>query len=99
LYAAYGSVLQDIQETLAEPVPLLLRNAPTNLMKDLGYGKGYKYAHHFSEHVTDMNCLPPSLAGKTYFMPSGEGYEATVSERLKEWRDKVKRIREKTEKK
>ena len=85
--------------TLAEPVPLHLRNAPTSLMKDLGYGRGYKYAHQFSERVTDMNCLPPSLAGKTYFAPSGEGYEATVSERLKELRSKVKQDREKAEKK
>ena len=99
LYKAYESVLQDIKMTLAEPVPLHLRNAPTSLMKDLGYGRGYKYAHQFSERVTDMNCLPPSLAGKTYFAPSGEGYEATVSERLKEWRSKVKQDREKTEKK
>jgi len=94
LYKAYESVLQDVQGTLAEPVPLHLRNAPTSLMKDLGYGKGYKYAHNFSEHVTNMNCLPPSLLGKRYFSPSGEGFEATVSQRLKEWRDKVKQYRE-----
>jgi putative ATPase len=99
LYAAYGSVLEDIKETLAEPVPLHLRNASTSLMKDLGYGKGYKYAHHFTERVTDMNCLPPSLTGKTYFTPSGEGYEATMNQRMKEWRDKVKQIRERAEKK
>jgi putative ATPase len=99
IYKAYESALQDIKMTLADPVPLHLRNAPTSLMKDLGYGRGYKYAHQFSERVTDMNCLPPSLAGKTYFAPSGEGYEATVSERLKEWRSKVKQDREKAEKK
>jgi len=98
IYKAYESALQDIKMTLADPVPLHLRNAPTSLMKDLGYGRGYKYAHQFSERVTDMNCLPPSLAGKTYFAPSGEGYEATVSERLKEWRSKVKQDREKAEK-
>ena len=99
IYKAYESVLQDIKMTLAEPVPLHLRNAPTSLMKDLGYGRGYKYAHQFSERVTDMNCLPPSLSGKNYFIPSGEGYEATVSQRLKEWRSKVKQDREKAEKK
>jgi len=99
IYKAYESALQDIKMTLADPVPLHLRNAPTSLMKDLGYGRGYKYAHQFSERVTDMNCLPPSLAGKTYFAPSGEGYEATVSERLKELRSKVKQDREKAEKK
>ena len=99
IYKAYESVLQDIKMTLAEPVPLHLRNAPTSLMKDLGYGRGYKYAHQFSERVTDMNCLPASLSGKRYFIPSGEGYEATVSQRLKEWRGKVKRDREKAEEK
>jgi putative ATPase len=99
IYKAYEAVLEDIKMTLAEPVPLHLRNAPTSLMKDLGYGRGYKYAHQFSDRVTDMNCLPPALSGKSYFIPSGEGYEATVSQRLKEWRSKVKQDREKAEKK
>ncbi len=96
LYKAYESVLHDIKETLAEPVPLHLRNAPSRLMKDLGYGKEYKYAHHFSEGVADMDCLPPALIGKGYYIPSGEGFEATVTQRLKEWRDRVKRSREKS---
>lgn len=99
IYKAYESVLLDIKMTPAEPVPLHLRNAPTNLMKDLGYGRGYQYAHQFSDRVTDMDCLPLSLSGKTYFTPSGEGYEATLRERLNEWRGKVKQIRERAEKK
>ena len=99
LYKAYASVLQDVKETLAEPVPMHLRNAPTRLMKDLGYGKGYKYAHNYSECVADMSCLPASLLGRKYFNPSSEGFEAILSERLKEWREKMKRSRDQAGKK
>ena len=67
-----------------EPVPLHLRNAPTELMKDLGYGQGYRYAHDHPEGVVDMNCLPESLAGHKYYHPSEEGMERTIKSRLAE---------------
>ncbi|MFN8005641.1 MAG: replication-associated recombination protein A [Terriglobia bacterium] len=90
VYTAYEAVQGDIKRTVAEPVPFHLRNAPTSLMKDLGYSKGYKYAHHYSERVTDMDCLPQSLLGKIYYKPSDQGYESTLKERLKVWRNRVK---------
>ncbi len=84
LYTAYGSVLQDVEQTAAEPVPLHLRNAPTSLMKDLGYGKGYQYAHDAEEKVADMLCLPDSLRHRVYYRPTNEGIEKRIKERLEE---------------
>jgi putative ATPase len=84
LYTAYGAVLQDVEQTAAEPVPLHLRNAPTGLMKDLGYGRGYQYAHDAEEKVTDMQCLPESLKNRTYYHPTNEGIEKRIRERLEE---------------
>ena len=75
LYTAYGEVLADIEAKPAEPVPLYLRNAPTRLMKELDYGKGYEYAHDVEGKVADMECLPPSLAGRRYYQPTNEGRE------------------------
>jgi putative ATPase len=95
LYRAYGEVVQDVKNTLAEPVPMHLRNAPTKLMKELGYGKGYRYAHEFEDKLTDMSCLPKSLEQRVYFSPSDEGFEHTVQERLKSWRDKIQQLKEK----
>ncbi len=70
VYTAYGAVRGDIQATAAEPVPLHLRNAPTKLLKDLEYGKGYQYAHDVEGRVADMECLPSSLAGRKYYQPT-----------------------------
>ncbi len=84
LYTAYGAVLQDVESTAAEPVPLHLRNAPTSLMKDLGYGKGYQYAHDVEEKVVDMQCLPNSLRNRVYYHPTNEGVEKRIRERLEE---------------
>jgi len=84
LYTAYGSVTQDVESTAADPVPLHLRNAPTGLMKGLGYGKGYQYAHDVEGKVAAMECLPESLRGKTYYEPTNEGIEKRVRERLEE---------------
>jgi putative ATPase len=84
LYTAYGAVLQDVESTAAEPVPLHLRNAPTSLMKDLGYGKGYQYAHDVEEKVVDMQCLPDSLRNRVYYRPTNEGVEKRIRERLEE---------------
>jgi putative ATPase len=86
LYTAYGSVTKDLESTRAEPVPLHLRNAPTGLMKEIGYGKGYQYAHDVEEKVADMECLPESLAGKTYYRPTDQGFEARLRQRMEEIR-------------
>ena len=92
VYVAYGAAAEDALQQIAEPVPLHIRNAPTKLMKDLDYGKGYKYAHSEAEGVADMDCLPPSLAGKTYYQPTGRGFEETIRKRIQEW----KQLRKKT---
>ncbi len=78
--------MEDVQKTEADPVPLHLRNAVTGLMKNVGYGKGYKYAHNFKEKVTDMQCLPDNLSGNTYYKPSDQGFEARVRTRMEEIR-------------
>jgi putative ATPase len=82
VYRAYGEAVQDALETRAEPVPLWIRNAPTGLMKGLGYGKGYAYAHDEAEGVSGMDCLPDSLVGKRYYRPTDRGHEADLNERL-----------------
>lgn len=84
LYIAYERAKKDASTMLAEPVPLVLRNAPTRLMKELDYGKGYQYAHDSADKLTDMQCLPDSLAGKTYYSPTEEGLEARFKARLQE---------------
>jgi putative ATPase len=89
LYTAYGAVLQDVEQTAAEPVPLHLRNAPTGLMKNLGYGRGYQYAHDVEEKVVDMQCLPDGLRNRTYYHPTNEGVEKRIRERLEE----IKRLK------
>ncbi|HLK03595.1 MAG TPA: replication-associated recombination protein A [Candidatus Acidoferrum sp.] len=86
VYTAYGSVLEDVHKTEADPVPLHLRNAPTNLMKNIGYGAGYKYAHNFDEKVTDMSCLPENLAGRSWYKPTDQGFEQRLRARLDEIR-------------
>ncbi|QNI33093.1 replication-associated recombination protein A [Alloacidobacterium dinghuense] len=86
LYTAYGEVLSDIEHTRAEPVPLHLRNAPTGLMKNLGYGKDYKYAHDEAGRVADMECLPESLRNRTYYHPTNEGREKLLAQRMEEIR-------------
>jgi putative ATPase len=82
LYRAYGDVEEDLKRTIAEPVPLHLRNAVTGLMKHMGYGRGYQYAHDTEEKVTDMTCLPESLLGRVYYHPTDQGFEARIRQRL-----------------
>jgi putative ATPase len=89
VYTAYGEVLDDVHKTEADPVPLHLRNAVTGLMKNVGYGQGYKYAHDFDEKLTDMTCLPDNLAGRTWYKPTDQGFEQRLRARLEEIR-KVK---------
>ena len=84
LYMAYEAAKKDALTMLAEPVPLVIRNAPTRLMKELDYGKGYVYAHDTEEKLSSMQCLPDSLAGKTYYRPTEEGREAAFKERREE---------------
>jgi len=84
LYTAYGAVQADVEQTAAEPVPLHLRNAPTGLMKGLGYGEGYQYAHDLEEKIADMQCLPDNLAGRVYYHPTNEGVEKRIRERIEE---------------
>jgi putative ATPase len=86
LYTAYGAVKSDVAGTRNDPVPIHLRNAPTKLMKDIGYGKDYKYAHDFEEGVVEQQNLPDAISGRTYYKPTRRGYEKTVSERLEKWR-------------
>ena len=90
LHTAYAAVQQDVEQTAAEPVPLHLRNAPTSLMKGLGYGKGYQYAHDTEEKVADMQCLPDSLGNRVYYHPTNEGVEKRIRERLEE----IKRLKQ-----
>ena len=86
LYTAYGDVQQDIEQTAAEPVPLHLRNAPTGLMKGLGYGKDYQYAHDVEGKVASMQCLPDNLRDRVYYKPTNEGIEKRIRERMEEIR-------------
>jgi putative ATPase len=94
LYTGYGTVQEDLQRTIAEPVPLHLRNAVTGLMGNLGYGKGYQYAHNAEETVTNMTCLPDSLADRVYYSPTDQGFENRIRQRL----DEIRRIQGKDRK-
>ncbi|MBQ6535296.1 MAG: replication-associated recombination protein A [Firmicutes bacterium] len=84
LYLAYESAKKDALTQLSEPVPLQIRNAVTRLMKDVGYGKGYQYAHNSEDKLTDMQCLPDSLLGREYYRPTGEGLEYRFKDRLEQ---------------
>ena len=89
LYVAYETAKKDALSQLAEPVPLVIRNAPTRLMKELEYGKGYQYAHDSAEKLTNMQCLPDSLLGREYYCPTEQGVEAKYKARLqqiKQWK-------------
>ena len=86
LYAAYGRVKDAICQTGTLAVPLHIRNAPTRLMKDIGYGKGYQYAHDFEGAYIPQDYLPDKLKGKTYYRPTDRGYEKIIRERIEQWR-------------
>jgi putative ATPase len=87
LYAGYGRVRQAIAETGTLPVPLHIRNAPTKLMKELGYGRDYRYAHDFADAYVPQEYLPDELRGRVYYDPSNRGHEKTIRERLARWRE------------
>ena len=89
VYTAYGAVQREVEEIRQEPVPLHLRNAPTKLMTELDYGKGYRYAHNEEGKVAEMDCLPDSLKGRSYYHPTQEGREKLLAQRMEE----IRRIR------
>src|ERR1700689_1652511 len=93
-YRAMGAVHSDVQNTIAEPVPMNLRNAPTSHMKAWGYGEGYQHAHKFEDAMVDMECLPPSLAGRQYYFPTDRGVEKRIAERLEALRQLKAKKRE-----
>ncbi|MCY4588771.1 MAG: replication-associated recombination protein A [Bryobacterales bacterium] len=84
VYRALGNVKEDVRNSMADPVPMQLRNAPTSAMEQWGYGSGYRHAHHFEDAVTDMECLPESLRGRRYYHPTERGVEKRIAERLRE---------------
>jgi putative ATPase len=96
LYTAYIRAAQAVEQTGALPVPLHIRNAPTALMKNLGYGKDYKYAHNYTDAVVDMDCLPEELQGRQFYTPSDRGYEKIIKERMEYIRKKKKEGRKQT---
>jgi putative ATPase len=91
VYTAYGKARDDVHRWGSLPVPLVIRNAPTRLMKDLGYGKGYRYAHDHPDRVVAQQHFPDKLKGTVYYRPGGEGYEAAVKQRLDHWRASLAR--------
>lgn len=95
LYVGYGRARKDAQEMLTEPVPLQIRNGVTSLMQELHYGEGYQYAHDTKEKLTDMECLPESLLGRKYYVPTEQGAEAQVKKRLtdiEEWKENLRKL-------
>lgn len=87
IYKALGEAHEDVERTRNEPVPLHIRNPVTPLMRELGYGRGYKYAHDYEEGLTDMSCMPENLRGRIYYRPTDRGFEATIQKRLERWKE------------
>jgi putative ATPase len=85
-----NAVHADVEQTIAEPVPMNLRNPVTRPMKEWGYGQGYQHAHQFEDAIVDMECLPPSLVGRRYYFPTDRGLEKRIGERLEE----IRRLRQ-----
>ena len=90
VYKALGRAREDVRDSVDEPVPLNLRNAPTKLMKELDYGEGYQHAHDFEDAVPDMECLPEALRGRRYYLPTNRGIEERIARRLEELRKDVR---------
>jgi putative ATPase len=86
IYAAYGKVQQVVKNSGSLPVPFHIRNAPTRLMKDIGYGKDYKYAHNYKNGFVAQKYLPEKLEGQLFYEPSGRGFEKVIKQRLDGWR-------------
>ena len=92
VYEAYSMAAEDAHRDVAQPVPLHLRNAPTKLVKELEYGKGYQYAHDEADAIADMSCLPPALADRKYYAPKERGFEKEIKRRLDGW-EQIKKNR------
>ena len=97
VYAAYQQAAEAAHHDAAEPVPLHLRNAPTRLMKELEYGKGYRYAHEEHSGVAPMECLPPALKGRHFYRPTERGFEKELKRRLDGWEALKKKMKEEEE--
>ncbi|HYG64105.1 MAG TPA: replication-associated recombination protein A, partial [Thermoanaerobaculia bacterium] len=95
VYEGYKAARRTVEERPADPVPKVIRNAPTGLMKDLGYGKGYVYAPHTEEGVGGLDCLPEALQGTRFYEPKGKGFEAKLKERLEHFRGLRQEVKEK----
>lgn len=93
IYAAYGNVQETVKNAGTLPVPLHIRNAPTTLMKDLGYGKNYKYAHNYEDAYVPQDYLPDELQGRFFYQPTNRGYEKTIGERLQKWRQYKRQLK------
>ena len=92
LYTAFQGVQKDVRELENMPVPFHIRNAPTALMKDLGYGKEYKYPHDYPDHFVEEEYLPENLRGRTYYHPTEQGFEREVKKRLEYWRKRRTKV-------
>ena len=90
VYNAYNAAAESAKTDIASPVPLHLRNAPTKLMKDLEYGKGYRYAHEEPDAVADMQCLPENLKGREFYKPTDYGFEKEITKRIAWWKSRRK---------
>ncbi len=102
LYKAYSLVKEDVKNSMTLPVPLSIRNAPTRLMKELGYGKGYKYPHIVPEAIVDQQYMPSKLEGRKYYFPSDRGFEREIKKRMKYWekiKENLRKIKEQNKKK
>ncbi len=86
IYTAFGEAMADVQKFGTLPVPLHIRNAPTRLMKELGYGKGYKYAHNYRDAIAEQEHMPSELRNRIYYKPTTRGYEKVIKDRLDKWR-------------
>jgi putative ATPase len=91
IYSAFGKANAAIKKTGALPVPFHIRNAPTKLMKDLGYGKNYKYAHNYEDAIVPQEYLPDKLKGQHFYLPTTRGFERTIKERLDKWRQLIQK--------
>jgi putative ATPase len=94
-YAAFGKASAVAKKTGSLPVPLHIRNAPTRLMKDLGYAKGYKYAHNYKDAVVEQAYLPDKLKGQRFYFPTDRGFEKTIKDRLDRWRRMLQESKDK----
>lgn len=93
VYKAYSEAKKDVENSFSEPVPLHIRNAPTGLMRQLGYGRNYIYSHNIKEGIAPMDCLPEKLKGRRYYQPTNRGYEKEIAHRLDKWREILKKMR------